>query len=287
MGRAIIVGFLAETELHPGAGPGLGTIDQPVQREGGTGFPVIPGTSYKGAARGEIIGTSKSHPLITAFGTGESGAEMIAGTVAFSDIRLLLLPMRCSVSSYKWVTTPLLLERFERDARRAGYAMMPSLRRPIEVPHHDEVYAASPINNEQLYIEEMRFTSRGESTGAATIVSWIRNLLPSVPPYAELGGRLRDQLLIMNDDDFAWFCAYSLPVRPHNRLNATTKASENFWYEEYLPADTVLYALNSDRSSSGTDVVELAKELDRRRWLQLGGNETTGEGVCCVNVWKE
>jgi CRISPR-associated protein Cmr4 len=279
MDNAIIVGFLAETELHPGAGQGLGTIDQPVQREGGSKFPVVPGTSYKGTAKSELLDASADTQLKRIFGeAGSTGTS--AGTVAFGDIRLLLLPMRCSGSAYKWVTTPLLLERFERDARRAKLLNVNSLA--VASPPADQVFTAG---DSRLYIEEFQFSVKPLPANITEIARCIGNLLPADHPYDRLKQRLASQLLIMNDDDFAWFCEYGLPVRPHNALDEN-KASENFWYEEYLPADTVMYALNTARSSNSGDLNRYSTELASRKWLQLGGNETTGEGVCRIQVWK-
>ena len=40
--------ILTRTPLHVGAGSSVGAVDQPVQRERHTGFPIIPGSSIKG-----------------------------------------------------------------------------------------------------------------------------------------------------------------------------------------------------------------------------------------------
>lgn len=278
MDNAIIVGFFAETELHPGAGQGLGTIDQPVQREGGSKFPVVPGTSYKGAAKSELVDANVADAQLKGiFGEVENG-----GTVAFGDIRLLLLPMRCSDGAYKWVTTPLLLQRFYRDVRRAK--LHNGLPLTISAPLADRVLTDGSAR--KLYIEEFQFSTAALPQGK-TIADLIGKLLPPDPPYDEMQNRLETQLLVMNDDDFGWFCEYGLPVRPHNALDPKTKASNNFWYEEYLPADTMMYALNTTRSAKAADLIRYGDELASRKWLQLGGNETTGEGVCRIHVWKQ
>jgi CRISPR-associated protein Cmr4 len=289
MDKGIIVGFLAETELHPGAGQGLGAIDQPVQREGGSHLPAVPGSSYKGAAKSAIVGGDESDDRMRFFGRPRNSAtatEDRPGTVAFGDIRLLLLPMRCSVSAYKWVTTRYLLERFCRDAQRIEYPISPNLWPRLNPPGTDEVYTDAPGEGGKLHIEELLFTSRGRSNAHCEVVQCLQNLVPTEAPYNKLRDtRLGEQLLIMNDDDFTWFCQYALPVRPHNQLNPKTKASENFWYEEYLPADTLMYAVNAARAADKGDVAAYADELRKRPWLQFGGNETTGEGVCRVKVW--
>ena len=47
-----IVGLLAETSIHPGAGQSSGIIDLPVAREAATDYPFVPGSSVKGALLG-------------------------------------------------------------------------------------------------------------------------------------------------------------------------------------------------------------------------------------------
>jgi CRISPR-associated protein Cmr4 len=40
--------IFTRTPLHVGAVSSVGAIDQPIQRERHTGFPIIPGSSLKG-----------------------------------------------------------------------------------------------------------------------------------------------------------------------------------------------------------------------------------------------
>ncbi len=44
-----ILYLFTRTPLHVGAGASVGAIDQPVQRERHTGFPIVPGSSLKGS----------------------------------------------------------------------------------------------------------------------------------------------------------------------------------------------------------------------------------------------
>ena len=46
-----ILYLFTRTPLHVGAGASVGAIDQPIQRERHTGFPIIPGSSIKGVLR--------------------------------------------------------------------------------------------------------------------------------------------------------------------------------------------------------------------------------------------
>jgi CRISPR/Cas system CMR subunit Cmr4 (Cas7 group RAMP superfamily) len=42
-----MLGLLAETPVHPGAGRSLGVVDLPVAREEATSYPVIVGSSLR------------------------------------------------------------------------------------------------------------------------------------------------------------------------------------------------------------------------------------------------
>ena len=64
-------------------------------------------------------------------------------------------------------------------------------------------------------------------------------------------------------------------MHAHNVLNDETKASTNLWYEESLPPDTLLYVVALYRQQATADHLG---RLFERPWLQLGGNETTGQG---------
>ena len=43
--NAAMLGLLAETPIHPGAGRGMGVVDLPVAREAATDYPVLVGSS--------------------------------------------------------------------------------------------------------------------------------------------------------------------------------------------------------------------------------------------------
>ena len=51
--KSAMLGLLAETPIHPGAGRGMGVVDLPVAREAATDYPVLVGSSLKGALKGQ------------------------------------------------------------------------------------------------------------------------------------------------------------------------------------------------------------------------------------------
>ena len=51
--KNLMIRMIAETSIHPGSGRSSGFVDLPVARESITQYPVIVGSSLKGALRPE------------------------------------------------------------------------------------------------------------------------------------------------------------------------------------------------------------------------------------------
>src|SRR6266540_173056 len=107
----------ALTPLHVGAGFGLGFIDLPIMREKITNWPIVPGSAVKGVLSshfGADRDRETTPALKAAFGTGgEENAN--AGSLVFADARLVCMPVRSLYGTFAWVTSPLALERLQRD----------------------------------------------------------------------------------------------------------------------------------------------------------------------------
>lgn len=263
--NAAMLGFLAETPIHPGSGRGLGVVDLPVAREASTDYPVIVGSSLKGALR-DKAGTAGMN-VEDRFGKPDS-----AGDLMVSDARLLLLPVRSLTTSYRWATCPHLIERYRRDLRRVGLKPLP------EVPDV-ELGSAMAAGDGELFLEERQFKLvGGPAEGTATAIEPL--LL-----HEETRKRLGGQIAVLHDDDFAWFARYGLAIQARNKLKDGSKTSENLWYEETLPPETVMYSLIVGRRDDAIGSLDsLFPETDR--YLQVGGNETVGHGWFGVVVRK-
>lgn len=262
-----IVGMLAETFVHPGSGQTAGAIDLPVAREAATGYPFIAGSSLKGALRDayEQIDRDDADKI---FGKQEN-----AGSLLVSDARLLLLPVRSLSSAYKWVTCPHLLERLKRDTLRSGGEA------GFEPPSVENRQAISQGNG-RLFLEERSFEISGAP--GEDIIRPLERLVPDEGARKRLAG----QLTILSDDDFNWFARYGLAVQARNQLtggktsspwkNPETGKTErgNLWYEETLPPDTLMYAVLAERGKNRA--LQSVREIGG--YLQVGGNETVGQG---------
>ncbi len=276
--QTFLLGMLAESNLHPGTGQSSGVVDLPVARERPTGFPQLPDTSLKGALRqrdkddgltwiDEVYGNEKI--------TG-------AGELIVSSGRLLLLPLRRLDGPYAWATCPLLLERFWRDHRRCFKDAEPFLE--TYIPKVNDGDFLSVNGAERLHLEERVFKRSGAPD--RSIAPAIAHLI-SADGKSAPAGRLAEQLAILSDKDFGWFCENGLPVQARNKLD-DDKISEDLWYEETLPPDTLLYAILGARHVERTQHYDgFLAELDKRPYLQIGGNETVGQGwlrTVCVKL---
>ncbi len=110
----------AVSPVHMGAGTSLGVIDNPVQRERHTGFPVLAGSGLKGALReqGEALAGLKND-VVKIFGPKTDASEH-AGSVSFSDGQLVVFPVRSLRKGFVYATSPIALERLKRLAEIAG-----------------------------------------------------------------------------------------------------------------------------------------------------------------------
>ena len=266
MMRATILGMLAETPIHPGSGRGLGVVDLPVAREAATDYPVVVGSSLKGALKdkAERVDAIAADDVARCFGRQDSAGELLV-----SDARLLLLPVRSLTSSYRWATCPHLIERFGRDLKRAG------LRKagfPVPRVSRGEVHTTE---GNELFLEERQFRITGAPD--KVLLDRIRPLLL----HEDTRTRLAGQLAVLNDEDFAWFARYGLSIQARNQLDDKKKSSKNLWYEETLPPDTLMYTVVAGRTESALNVLDRLISADSP-YLQVGGNETVGQGWFAV-----
>ena len=267
--RTVMLGFLAETPVHPGSGRGMGVVDLPVAREAATDYPVLVGSSLKGALRDKAETIEKAASTEKAV-EKRFGKPDHAGDLLVSDGRLLLLPVRSLTTSFRWVTCPHLIERYRRDLQRAGLTPQPA----IPDVKKDKVLASAAGN---LYLEERQFAVAGEPD---------RELAAAVKPlilHEETRNRLDSTIAVVHDDDFAWFVRYGLPIQARNVLDDQSKKSRNLWYEETLPPDTIMYALVAGRTDGATGALTALFPPDDP-YLQVGGNETVGQGWFAVRV---
>lgn len=289
--RLLFVHALAP--LHAGTGQGVGVIDLPIAREVSTGLPYLPGSSVKGTLR-DCCGDGPACTLL--FGPPAERADEHAGSVQLADQRLLLLPVRSLRGTFAWVTAPYLLHRFAREAREVEAAGCPAAL----APRSDNIQACRVADQgsvllapggTELILEDLDLQATADPAVTAW-AAWLgERLFPAAPDAAAWRAMLQARLCVVHDDilTFLLDTATEVQARVHLNTDSKTVRRGGLWYEEALPAETVLAGLvaatpvrQSDRTVPTVDRVwqELRPLTDHV--LQFGGKATVGRGLCRV-----
>jgi len=275
------IGLFAETHIHVGEGQNRGAIDLPVARGGHDGLPFIPGSSIKGALRAdfnhdpkirdEIFGPETNPPAET--GAAEE-AQQGAGAAIFTDAQLVLLPVRSNVKPFYYVTCPILLRRLSTHFEACG-------KEPLTVNSPGELEAWGSVKPDSLFLEDLRIDVK-KNDSVSNVAAAIEHLTDQSIPA--------DSIIIASDRIFRWLATHALPVRARNKLNENKAVDGSaLWYEETLPPETLLSCLWGKRKDlcakvGGTDdpvaylLGKLIPSQATAGFLQVGGNETVGQG---------
>jgi len=272
----------ALSPLHAGTGQGVGVIDLPIAREKATGLPYLPGSSLKGTLRDACTNSELRDKV---FGPDTGRASDYAGSVQFSDQRLLLLPIRSLKGTFAWVSSPYILQRLLRDMQDAGISNLPS-NIPV-LP--DNSCAVSDVGcqitfENQVILEDLDLSSNPNSD-ALIWAQWIgRHVFPNDTVWQQM---LIARFALVSDDvlNFLLDTATEITARIKLLEDAKTVKKGGLWYEEALPTETILSGL-----VVATQVKATAQEVFNTittsiaKPLQFGGKATVGRGLCRLQM---
>jgi CRISPR-associated protein Cmr4 len=291
----------ALSSLHPGAGQGAGVIDLPVAREMATNVPYLPGSSLKGVLRDRYTANNGDNIFGPEAGS-ITDANARAGAVIFSDQRLLLLPVRSLAGTMAWVTSPFILQRFRRDCLNLGLTPpddtfpggLASLARARVVGPRQadgQTLEASELvvtlkdkggnDVKKVILEDLDLEARVYKS-VNNWAEWLKTrLFRQDAEWQELFAR---RFCIVHDDVFSFLLETATEVIPRNQLDRNNKTSKNLWYEEALPAESILVGLvmaqqvGEDGLTPDSVLTEIAGLTTEP--VQLGGHSTIGRGLC-------
>lgn len=293
MSQARFLFLHAQTALHPGVGTSLGVVDLPVQRERHTDWPMIPGSTLKGVMRdacrqaldGKAREADNDPQLTAAFGPPTERAHEHAGALTLTDARILAFPVRSLCGVFAWITCPAVVERLGRDLAVAGGS--PTLAVPAVGNEKALCAEKSPLlaGKGSIILEEFDFSRVGDPP--PPLVEFIAKAV-----HESAAPRVRDHLAVLSDDDFGYFVrrATEVVARVGLEYDRKTVRQGALFYQEFLPAETVFYALAiasaSRREHDTTDASGILQYLTDRlpRVLQVGGDESIGKGICFARL---
>ena len=314
-------GIYTLSNLHCGSGQASGAVDLPISREAGTGFPVIPATSLKGVAREAFeIEDREGVPIDKNIVKWLFGADLDesddktadadkktqapAGTLCFTEGRLLAYPARALNAPFVHLTSPLLLQRLQRDV--VALIGGEDIKLPQEVPTvdgHEALVTSERLSGNPLVVEDLVVDA--DYTRLSKPLSAWAEFLATLIPDENAATRFKESLIMVSDHVFEEIIQRIVPVRARTRLTdgKTTDAwinpcteeeqSGNLWYEEHLPSDCLFACFvgarrqrafnsgNGGETKNTQDAIPNFLQHNKRlQVIQIGGNETVGNGLC-------
>jgi CRISPR-associated protein Cmr4 len=145
-------------------------------------------------------------------------------------------------------------------------------------------------------LEELCFAAK-PAPEVAALGAWLgEHALSEEPVFDFWRQRLTQGVVVLAEDYYRYYLERATQVVPRIRIDAQTgtAAEGALWTEEYLPPETLLFALagaNLPEAPAGTAAPSLPgkvkKATDILSWvkglapthLQVGGAQTTGHGI--------
>ncbi|MCR4416745.1 MAG: type III-B CRISPR module RAMP protein Cmr4 [Ignavibacteria bacterium] len=317
--------IIVETPLHAGSGSELGIVDLPIQRERHTDYPKIEGSGLKGSLREAFnnlnpeieINSLKIRPNDKIEYTDDDGEKFVsdylslvfgpedgnthAGSIAFTDARILLFPVKSLKGIFAWITCPDVLERFKNDLKLANF--------DLPVNNFSSLGNTCCVSSEilvssKVVLEEFTF-SINPNDQTTKLAKWLSNVIfpkqNGDDPYGYWRNKIEKDLIILPNDDFRDFVVSSTEIITRTKINSTTGTVDNhsLWTEEYLPTDTILYSLvlasplriddenkkgnlkHNNNESEAQNVLNFFQK-GCPRVLQIGGDQTIGKGIVTI-----
>jgi CRISPR-associated protein Cmr4 len=283
----------ALSSVHVGTGSGIGYIDLPLARETVTNWPYIPGSAVKGVlsdhfGAGEPAQRRAQPMLRAAFGVADDAQATgsNAGALVFSDLNLLLLPIRSIYGTFAWATCPLALSRFSRDLEACNRVVPPltfsQSRAARPQTPRSALLPGAPANAATIYLADADIETEA-STVALTWATTIADLLFS--PASPWRALFLERFIVLPDNMFSFFAEKGTEVATRVRINPETGTVDRgaLWTEESLPPESVLSGVTwCDRVYHDAKTITAVQLLDQycqgERSIQIGGKATVGKG---------
>jgi len=133
----------------------------------------------------------------------------------------------------------------------------------------------------ELYLEEFRFNGKEQPLSSELAML-------EIITHQSFIEDCKQNMVIVSNDQFRFLCRNAIPVQTHIAIDSESRTVINgaLWYEESLPAETLMYSCiscatgrNKNKHKDGKTLLSSFKQfLDNQQYLQVGGNVSTGMG---------
>ena len=298
-----IMFLYAVSPVHMGAGSATGIIDNPIQRERHTNHPCFAGSGIKGAVRHGFEAIGGDRALIDhLFGPEPGTGKLHAGAVSFGDGQLVAFPVRCLKNGYVYATCPQALARTQRLLGLVGVSKewkIPTVSEGCCAVINPQLLSQDKKSKEQkLHLEAFEYQADADNTKGLEVLAkdLAGRALPQDGGYAFFRDKLKTDLTVLSDTDFAYFAEHATLVEPHVRINDATGTADDggLFYTENLPPESLLIAPlfasrtrvgeNDEAKMEAKDVMPKIVNAIDGKILQIGGDATTGRGLVVARV---
>jgi CRISPR-associated protein Cmr4 len=284
----------AVSPVHMGAGQAVGVIDNPIQRERHTGHPCFAGSGIKGAVRHGFTSIGGDEKYIDRlFGPDAGSNDLHAGAVSFGDAQLVALPVRSLKGGYVYATCPQALSRAQRLLNLIGI----TTDWPMLSVSEGDCLIANPalLSGNNLHLEAFEYAAKVSQDLPKVSEDLATKAMPADAAYAYFRDKLKTDLVVLSDTDFAYFSENAMLVEPHVRIDEKTGTASDggLFYTENLPPESLLVAAmlasqtRTGKKDDRMDAMEVhtkIKTVLNGKLLQIGGDVTTGRGLVVANV---
>ncbi|HOO75057.1 MAG TPA: type III-B CRISPR module RAMP protein Cmr4 [Tepiditoga sp.] len=261
------------SQLHCGKGSDSGVVDLPIQREVHTELPII--TGIKGAIRNEFNFDNE----IKIFGSKpKNNDDERAGSIAFSEAKIFLYPVRSLTEGFVWVTCPLVLSRLKTVFKLTeNKDFEQNIGKVLEKIEEGKEYSA--IKSGKINIEEYE-----ADTLELPEFKGFLEALKEIYPESYLKDKSIKNTYIISDKDFKFFVKNSTEIMARITIDSSKGVTKDgsLRYEEFLPQDTVMYFLTKEIiKDSGFDELE---NVINEKFFNIGGKTTIGKGFVYLKM---
>jgi CRISPR-associated protein Cmr4 len=155
------------------------------------------------------------------------------------------------------------------------------------------------LSGDKLHLEAFEYTARKSGELASLAADLATRALPGSTEYGFFRDKLKTDLVVLSDTDFAYFAKNAMLVEPHVRIDPDTGTAKDggLFYTENLPPESILVApLLASQTRTGKKredkddwedamgVMLKIKNVIDGKLLQIGGDATTGRGLVVASV---
>jgi CRISPR-associated protein Cmr4 len=275
--------------LHCGTGQSVGVVDLPIARARATQLPIVPGSSLRGVLRHELQGRDEALAKAL-FGprTISDSAGSFAGALAVGDAHLLVLPVRSLAGILCYATSAFILNRYARDLRAAGIQPPDTIPQPRDDQRALVVPQSANLMDGALVLEDLDLQGQGDGHTR----QWAEAIAAMIHPQDAAGREdFCSRFAILPDNILGFLAETATELRTRISIDDETGTVKQgaLWFEEHLPAESVLwgvYALSESRVKGQPQTADALAQALREKLgesgehlLQLGGQAGVGRGL--------